>query len=76
MKCISIGDGVTNSGVISTVDLESSGSLENEVEKHLQVASMAQRWGCWYVENMKKLRVLYVLSALLDIAGYVIRTIG
>lgn len=76
MKCISTGSEVTNSGVISAVDLESSGSLENEVEKHLQVASMLRRRGCWYVENMKKLRVLYVLSALLDIAGYVIRTIG
>lgn len=42
-KCISLRNGVKNSGVISTVDLESSGSLENEVEKHLQVASMIQR---------------------------------
>lgn len=73
---MSTGNDVKNSGVISAVDLESSGSLENEVEKHLQVASMAQRWGCRYVENLKKLKVLYVLSALLDIAGYVIRTIG
>ncbi|CBK24652.2 uncharacterized protein [Blastocystis hominis] len=52
-------------GVITVVDLESSGSLENEVDKHIQVA-----------KNMKKLKMLYVLSALLDIAGYVIRTIG
>lgn len=40
MKCIFYGKGVMSSGVITVVDLESSGSLENEVDKHIQVASM------------------------------------
>ena len=57
------------------VDLENSGSLENEVEKHLEASSGILSHGL-LLENMKKLKMLYVLSALLDIAGYVIRTIG
>lgn len=57
------------------VDLENSGSLENEVEKHLEASSRILSHGL-LLENMKKLKMLYVLSALLDIAGYVIRTIG